>query len=97
MFSHDSRYAALPDRVFVGEDGREYVYKARRLPPQASSMRIGAHVAPRPGERMDQFAARTLGDPLRYWVIADANDRLDPQDAVDAGAPLAIPEPGQGR
>lgn len=44
------------------------------------------------GERLDLIAARLIGDPHRYWRIADAN----PTAAVDAleepGRDLDIPD-----
>jgi hypothetical protein len=32
------------------------------------------------GERLDQVAARFLGDPLLAWRLSDANGALDPAE-----------------
>ena len=93
MFSHRSRYYGLADKVFVGEDGREYVYKARRFPPLQSDEIIASFVRPKPNERLDQVAVQTLGDPTLFWRLADANDALDPSTLTDSSDPIAVPAP----
>ena len=45
-----------------------------------------------PGETLDRVAAAHYGDPTRWRIIADANGVLDPLE-LEAGMPLAIPEP----
>jgi nucleoid-associated protein YgaU len=46
---------------------------------------------PRASDRLDLIAARTLGDPLLFWRIADANLALDPFDLVEPGRALTVP------
>lgn len=49
------------------------------------------------GDRLDLIAQRYLGDPLAYWLIADANPALDADELTDlrtVGAVLVIPVPG---
>jgi nucleoid-associated protein YgaU len=41
-------------------------------------------------DRLDLIAARTLGDPLLFWRIADANDAMNPFDLLTRRA-LRIP------
>lgn len=91
MFSPRSRYADLPDETFRDDDGKEHIYRARRLPPIGASLQIRARLAPAPGERLDVFTARAMADPLLFWRIADANDALDPDAMMDEGRPLVIP------
>lgn len=45
------------------------------------------------GERLDQLAVRYYGDPLKYWLIVDANagDVLFPEDLMVPGRVLRIP------
>ena len=43
------------------------------------------------GERLDQLAQRYYGDPLKYWLICDANDTIFPEDLMVAGRVLRIP------
>lgn len=90
MFGSTSRYATLPDLSFEDADGRVHVYKARRFPP-IEKPPLMSSVRVREGERLDNIAARTLGDPLAFWRIADANGAMDPFDLVVPGARLVIP------
>jgi nucleoid-associated protein YgaU len=47
------------------------------------------------GERLDQLAARYLGDPTQYWRICDANGVLRPEELVEEpGRRIDIPLPG---
>jgi nucleoid-associated protein YgaU len=43
------------------------------------------------GERLDQLAQRYYGDPLKYWLICDANDTVFPEDLMVPGKVLRIP------
>lgn len=45
-------------------------------------------------DRLDLLAYRYLGDPHRYWRIADANGEVDLADLLEPGRVLAIPERG---
>jgi hypothetical protein len=44
------------------------------------------------GDRLDNLAAKFLGDPLLYWMICDANTGSDP-DALttQVGRSILIP------
>lgn len=93
MFDPASRYAPLAVKSLAGEDGRTVSYVERRLLPQGASLPVLVRAARQPSERSDLFAARTLGDPLLFWRIADANDAMDPDLPDEAGAALAVPLP----
>lgn len=43
------------------------------------------------GERLDLLAFQYYGDPEKFWLIADANDEMDPEDLLDPGRLLRIP------
>ena len=43
------------------------------------------------GERLDQLADRYYGDPLKYWLICDANEEIFPDDLMVIGRILNIP------
>ena len=46
------------------------------------------------GERLDVLAHRTLGDPLQYWRICDANDVMRPTELTDEpGRAVRVPLP----
>lgn len=94
MFEASSRYANLPDRKWIGPDGESFLYKTRRLLPQGARQPRRAEETVRQGERLDLFAARTLGDPLQFWRVADANDSMSPFELVVVpGRRLVVPVP----
>jgi hypothetical protein len=42
-------------------------------------------------ERLDILAHNFYGNPEKFWLIADANDRMDPEDLLEPGRQLLIP------
>jgi hypothetical protein len=43
-------------------------------------------------DRLDNLAARYLGDPILFWMIADANGALDSNDVTAVpGRSILIP------
>lgn len=44
-------------------------------------------------DRLDLLAQRYFSDPLQYWRIADANPSTAPEDLLDPGRTILIPEP----
>lgn len=92
MFDHTSRYDSIPNAIFRSADGREVAFKRRRFLPHGEQMPVLAVIRVEVGDRLDLVAARTLGDPLQYWQICDANNALDPRVLTsEPGTPLRIP------
>jgi nucleoid-associated protein YgaU len=42
-------------------------------------------------ERLDLIAYRFYRNPEKFWLIADANSEMDPEDLLDPGRQLRIP------
>jgi hypothetical protein len=98
MFDHTSRYYQLPVATIDLPDGRTVSYVRRRFLPQGAALPLLAEVAVAQGERIDLVSNRTLGDPLAYWRICDANNAMDPVALAEesAGVPgrlLRVPLP----
>lgn len=94
MFDYTSRYYATPRATHTTARGRELAYVTRRFLPRGASLPLLAELTVRQGERLDLVAHRSLGDPLQFWRIADANDAVDPFDLVaPEGRALRIPVP----
>jgi hypothetical protein len=87
-----SRYYGSPTVSYMLPDGTQVMYLARRILPQASIYPLSRSYAVIDGDRLDNLAARFLGDPLLYWMICDANSNMDP-DALTAqvGRSIQIP------
>lgn len=98
MFDPASRYAVLTIKTLevTGPDGqlRLVRYVERRfVPPLEGTTTLVEHVVAA-NDRLDQVAARYLGDPLQYWRVADANDGMRPEELTDeVGRRLAIALP----
>ncbi|MER6197685.1 LysM domain-containing protein [Streptomyces sp. NPDC001586] len=76
---------------------RQVRYLRRRAAPSPSDGRPLAVHRVAEGDRLDLVTHRYLGDPLAFWLIADANAALDPDELVApqaVGTLLAIPAPG---
>jgi nucleoid-associated protein YgaU len=98
MFDPTSRYYALETAEFTLPDGSKVTYKRRRLLPAGESLPLLVEVTVQPGERLDLITARTLGDPLQFWRIADANNAIDPQAlTAEPGTVLRVPVPQPGQ
>jgi hypothetical protein len=78
----------------TGSDDAPIVYLPRRLLPLPDQITIQSTYLVRPGDRIDLVAARLLGDPLLYWLIADANGASDPASLCALpGRSLRLPAP----
>ena len=98
MFDHTSRYYNIETTALTFPDGRTVSYVRRRFLPQGDRLPLLAEVSVAPGERIDAVSYRTLGDPLAFWRICDANNAMDPQEMLadissDPNQRLRIPLP----
>ncbi len=93
-FPPNSRYNGVPTLNYTTPDGRELPYLTRRfVPPSQNFSPLGEHLVIE-GDRLDNLAARYLGDPEQYWKLCDANGALRPDELVEAiGRSLRITLP----
>ena len=90
MFLPTSRYHQLPTATFTDAEGREIVYVRRRFVPKLRGDGLEHTVSQ--GDRIDNIAARTIGNPELYWRICDANDATRPAELTESvGRVLRIP------
>ena len=96
----DATSADTPVKSRLLPDGRTIMHRERRFLPRADSLPLLAEISLPQGERLDQFSARTLGDPGLYWQICDANDAMSPDDLLaeldarqDRRVRIAMPRP----
>ena len=100
MFDRSSRYFSIGNAEHVTPGGERLIYRQRRFLPQRAPHPSDRAVAVGAADRLDIIAARTLGDPLQFWRIADANHAMNPFDLVEPGRLLDVPAvglPGAGR
>ncbi len=64
-------------------EGRTVVYLKRRFVPEAEQFQeIQEHTVTQ-GDRLDNLAAKYLGDPEQFWRICDANNALRPDELTE--------------
>lgn len=94
MFDHTSRYYKIKDATYITEGGDRVLYKLRRFLPCGEDLPALGQVTVMEGDRPDLVTARTLGDPLQFWRVCDANDAMDPFEMTEQpGRQLKIPDP----
>ena len=99
-FPPASRYHDIEVATIEGPDGRPVKYLRRRFVPDPSAFATLFEHTVREGERLDQIAAATLGDPEAFWRIADANGARAPEELTRAAGrrlritlPAGVPAP----
>ena len=87
-----SRYSGCSIETFTRADVAQAVYLQHRIIPQPGIYTSLQDYVVVDGDRLDNLAAKYLGDPLLYWMICDANGAMDP-DALTAqvGRTIKIP------
>lgn len=100
-FAPGSRYYGLETSQWTRADGTRLSYVRRRfIPPPEAFATLQEHRVV-DGDRLDNLAAKYLGDPLNYWRLCDANGAIRPDELTEQiGRTLriALPEgvPGDG-
>jgi len=87
MFEPNSRYYDIETvRMTAGDDEgqpRVVSYKRRRIiPPAEMTTTLVEHTATQ-DDRLDNLAARYVGDPEQFWRICDANNVLRPEELTE--------------
>jgi hypothetical protein len=88
MIFKGSRYQNVPVYTTVGSDGRTVTaLHIRRIPDTPA----GFFHSFTGDERLDLIAYRFYRNPEKFWLIADANSEMDPEDLLEPGRQLCIP------
>jgi len=85
-FPTTSRYSGIGTAKFVTPDGRTIAYVGRRFLPDPSQLALLQVYTVVQGDRLDNIAAKYLGDPEQFWRICDANNVMDPLELTEAEA-----------
>jgi nucleoid-associated protein YgaU len=87
-----SRYYGFAVDTLVRADGEKVAYLHRRIIPQPDIYTNVINYTVVAGDRLDNLAAKFLGDPLLYWMICDANGADDPDQLTSQiGSQIKIP------
>jgi hypothetical protein len=83
LFPPGSRYYGLAAVQVMRPDGTVVAYLQRRFIPQPEELALLQEHGVAEGDRIDNLAARYLGDPLQYWRICDANRAVRPAELTE--------------
>jgi nucleoid-associated protein YgaU len=93
IYPPNSRYFTSAVTSQELPDGTTVVYLKRRfIPPVERFVALQQHAVVE-GDRLDNLAARYLGDPEQYWRICDANRAQNPEQLLVVGERIAITLP----
>jgi hypothetical protein len=87
MFFPGSRYAAAPQYTITLATG--VVVRVVKAPTPGVPAVLG-YYRRQTGDRLDQIAARFLGDATQFWRVCDANGAISP-DALAARPLVGVP------
>ncbi len=79
QFAPNSRYHGIPTRTLTRPGGTTVVYLSRRFVPSPERFSLLQEHVVVEGDRLDNLAARYLGDPEMFWRLADANNAMRPE------------------
>jgi hypothetical protein len=82
-FPPTSRYHGIPTGTLMAADGRTIVYLRRRFIPPADQFTVLQEHRVVAADRLDNLAARYLGDPEQFWRLCDANGAIRPAELTD--------------
>jgi nucleoid-associated protein YgaU len=90
VIAKGSRYEALARRSYPvqADDGSTHAVLPIRFIPAIEGWFRHTVVQ---GDRLDLLAATYYGRPERFWLIADANPAVDPEDLLVVGTAIVIP------
>jgi len=83
LFPANSRYQNVETRKLTLPDGTERTYLARRFVPPPEAMAVLQEHLVVEGDRLDNIAARYLGDPEQFWRVCDANRAMRPDALIE--------------
>jgi hypothetical protein len=94
LFTATSRYYGIDTETLVRADGTMIVYLKRRFLPSPDGFQLLQEHTVTQGERLDNIAAKFLGDPELFWRLADANGAMRAEELVQTvGRKLKITLP----
>lgn len=82
-FAPDSRYHGLDTAQWTPPGGSPITYVRRRFIPPPENFATLREVTVEMGDRLDNLAARHLGDPQQYWQLCDGNGALRPDELTE--------------
>ena len=93
LFAPNSRYYGLPT-LTITQGGQPVAYLTRRFLPQPEQFTALQEYTVTQGDRLDNIAAKFMGDPSLFWRLCDANGAMRPEElTATVGRKLVITLP----
>lgn len=93
-FPSTSRYFGIPLATLTLPDGTTVAYVQRRFVPPPERFVVVIEHRVQSGDRLDNLAARYLGDPQQFWRLCDANRAVRPDELIETpGGTLLVTLP----
>src|SRR5262252_6343535 len=83
LFTPNSRYAGIDTSTLTTVDKRTIIYLRRRFVPPPERFELLQEYTVVQGDRLDNLAAKFVGDPERFWQICDANAAMRPEELTE--------------
>ena len=83
LFTATSRYYGIDTETITTVDRKTIIYLQRRFVPSPTLFQLIQEHTVTQDERLDNIAAKYLGDPELFWRIADANGAMRPEELVE--------------
>jgi hypothetical protein len=94
LFSPNSRYAGIDTGTLKTLDGNTIAYLRRRFVPPPERFALLQEYTVVQGDRLDNLAAKFVGDSEGFWQICDANAAMRPEELTEiVGRTLRITLP----
>lgn len=82
-FPPNSRYANTQTATLETADGKVTIYLRRRFVPPPERFALLQEYIVTQGDRLDNLAARLIGDPELFWQLCDSNGAMKPEELTE--------------
>jgi hypothetical protein len=83
IFPLSSRYYGIETATLETVGGKTAIYLRRRFCPQPNQLVLLNEYQVVQGDRLDNIAAKFIGDPEQFWRICDANNAMRPDELTE--------------
>ncbi len=83
QFPPTSRYHGIDTATLTAPDGTTIAYLLRRFVPPPDRFALLQEHTVVEGDRLDNLAAKYVGDPEQFWRLCDANGALRPEELTE--------------